>query len=276
MTLRSQTSPAAASRPPLRRAPSASALVQRRIGTFHHHVATVFERPFLLRPAESRLTPDRAELERLTAFAAGGDQQSLTAAVNKMRRLGQSNQQICLLVLTAVARRLGEWWQEDRCGFVEVTLGMLLLHQMLRELGPGLRRGRMDHPARVALMLPMPGEQHGFGIAMVAEFFRAAGWQVSEDGGRGLRGLARRVGEEWFGVVALSCGVRERLGELPAAVATIRAHSCNPDVAIMVGGAALAGNPAIAASCGADATAADAAEALHRAEQLVGLMAPQP
>jgi methanogenic corrinoid protein MtbC1 len=276
MTLRSQTSPAAASRPPLRRAQPVSALVQRRIGQFHHHLATAFDQPLPFPPTGSRLAPERAELERLTGFAAEGDAESLTAAVNQMRRLGRSNQQICLTVLTAVARRLGEWWEEDRCGFVEVTLGMLLLHQMLRELGPGLRRGRLDHPARTALMLPLPGEQHGFGIAMVAEFFRAAGWHVSEDGGRGLRGLARRVGEEWFGVVALSCGVRERLAALPAAVATVRAHSLNPNVAIMVGGAALAGDPALAASCGADATAADAAEALHRAERLVGLMALLP
>ncbi|MCX8132511.1 MAG: cobalamin B12-binding domain-containing protein [Roseococcus sp.] len=276
MTLPSRSSSGTVLRPALRHLPRDSAFVQRRIGQFQQHLAAAFDRCAPPRSAEPRLALDRAELERLTSFAAAGDHLSLSAAVNQKRRLGQSHQQICLVVLTAVARRLGEWWDEDRCGFVEVTLGMLVLHQLLRELGPGLRRGRIDHPGRIALMLPLPGDQHSFGIAMVAEFFRAAGWQVSQDGGRGLRGLLRRVGEKWFGLVALSCSVKARLAELPQTIAAIRAHALNPHIAIMVGGPALAGNPALAASCGADATATDAAEALQRAERLVALMPLEP
>lgn len=272
MPLRSQTSPAIAPRPHHRRGTAASALVQRRIGQFSQHLRSALG-PDMLSPRPSlRLPADQAEIERLTASAVAGDREFLSATVNQKRRLGESDQHICLVLLTAIAQRLGEWWEEDRCGFVEVTLGMLLLHQTLRELAPGLRRGRIGHPGRSALMVPMPGEQHCFGIGMVAEFFRAAGWQVCQDGGRGLHGLTRRVGAEWFGVVALSYGVEERLSELPAAIEAIRAHSFNPDAAVMVGGAALAGNPALASACGAAATAADAAEALHRAEQLVGLM----
>lgn len=276
MTLRSQTRSAMVNRPSPGRGAFTSALVQRRIGQFSHHIETALGQEILPRMGDRRLAPDQAEIERLTALAAAGDQQSLTQAVNQKRRFGESSEQVCLSTLTEVARRLGAWWEEDRCGFVEVTLGMVMLHQLLRDLAPELRRGPINHHGRTALMLPMPGEQHSFGISMVAEFFRAAGWQVAQDGGRSLRGLTRRVGQEWFGVVALSCGVSERLGALPATIEAIRAHSFNPDVAIMIGGQAVAGDRHAAAACGADATANDAADALRRAELLVGLMAAQP
>jgi len=276
MTPRSQIRSAMPNRPAPGRGAVTSSLVQRRIGQFSDHFETALGQLILPRLGDRRFAPDHAELERLTALAAEGDQQSLSHAVNQKRRLGESSEQICLSTLTEVARRLGAWWEEDRCGFVEVTLGMLALHQLLRDLAPELRRGPINHHGRTALMLPMPGEQHSFGISMIAEFFRAAGWQVAQDGGRSLRGLTRRVGQEWFGGVALSCGVADRLGELPGMVEAIRAHSFNPDVAIMVGGQAIAGDRRAAARCGADATAADAADALRHAELLIGLMAAQP
>lgn len=276
MTLRSQTRSEMVNRPLPGRGTHAKSLVHRRIGQFSQHIETALGQEILPRLDERRLAPDQVDIERLTALAAAGDQQSLSEAVNQKRRSGESSEQLCLFLLTEVARRLGAWWEEDRCGFVEVTLGMLTLHQSLRDLAPQLRRGAIGHHARTALMLPMPGEQHSFGIAMIAEFFRAAGWQVSKEGGRSLRGLTRRVSQEWFGVVALSCGVAERLDDLPAIVEAIRAHSFNPDVAIMVGGQAVAGDRRAAAACGADATAADAAGALRHAELLVSLMAANP
>jgi methanogenic corrinoid protein MtbC1 len=276
MTLRSQTRSATPNRPPPERGAITSALVQDRIGQFSQEIESALGRQILPRIGDRLAAPEQREIAHLTALAAAGDQQSLTHAVNQKRRRGESSEQICLSTLTAVARRLGAWWEEDRCGFVEVTLGMVVLHQLLRDLSPGLRRGSVGHHGRCALMSPVPGEQHGFGIAMVAEFFRAAGWQVAEDGGRSLRSLTRRVSRDWFGVVALSCGVAERLDELPGIVQAVRAHSFNPRVAIMVGGQALAGDRRAAAACGADATAADAADALRQAELLVGLMAAEP
>ena len=56
----------------------------------------------------------------------------------------------------------------------------------------------------------------------------------------------------------------------------MRARSFNPGVAVMVGGAALQGNDAATLVPEADVTARDAAEALRRAEALVGGMAVHP
>jgi len=252
---------------------NASDLLQRRIHRLTSQIEGALSREILPRLSEGRLVPDQTEVDRLGRLAIAGNAEALTASVTAKRQLGESAESLCLVTLTIVARRLGEWWEQDRCGFVEVTLGMLALQSVMRDLAPSLSTAPIGPSHRSALMLPMPGEQHSFGIAMVAEFFRAGGWHVAQASGVSERGLRRRVAREWYGVVALSCGVSERLPALPGLIAAIRAHSLNREVAVMVGGAAFHDAAAEAAAAGADATAPDAAQALRRAEGLVGLMA---
>lgn len=267
---------APAARSTAHRGSPAAALLERRIHRLTSHIEGALGRDILPRLSEGRLAPDQSETERLARLSIAGNAEALLAAVKSRRQLGESPEQLCLVTLTTIARQLGRWWEEDRCGFVEVTLGMLALQTVLRDLAPALASGPVGSQRRTALMLPMPGEQHSFGISMVAEFFRAGGWHVAQASGASERDLKRRISREWFGVVALSCGVSDRLPALPALIASIRAHSFNPDVAVMVGGAAFLDDAANAAAAGADATARDATEALRRAEGLVSLMAAHP
>jgi MerR family transcriptional regulator, light-induced transcriptional regulator len=276
MMLHTQARVAPANRSAPHRGSTASALLERRIHRLTAHIEGALGRDILPRLAEGRLVPDQTEIERQALLAIAGNAEALLVSVRSRRQLGESSEQLCLVTLTTIARKLGEWWEQDRCGFVEVTLGMLALQTVMRDLAPSLASGPVGSQHRTALMLPMPGEQHSFGISMVAEFFRAGGWHVSQASGATQRDLKRRVSREWFGVVALSCGVSERLPALPGLIASIRAHSFNPDVAIMVGGAAFHDDAASAVAAGADATANDAAEALRRAEGLVSLMAAHP
>jgi methanogenic corrinoid protein MtbC1 len=53
---------------------------------------------------------------------------------------------------------------------------------MLRELASHMD-GHADEgvPVRRALLLAVAGDQHTFGLAMVRDFFRAAGWRVATD-----------------------------------------------------------------------------------------------
>jgi methanogenic corrinoid protein MtbC1 len=60
---------------------------------------------------------------------------------------------------------------------------------------------------------------------------------------------------------------------LPPFIARLRAASRYRQLVVMVGGAALNAEPSLLALLGADATAPDAATALHRAEALVTLLA---
>ncbi len=276
MMLQTHARVAPANRSAAHRGSTASAVLERRIHRLTAHIESALDQDILPRLAEHRLVSDQTEVTRLARLAIAGNADALLSAVRARRQQGESAEQLCLVTLTTIARQLGEWWEQDRSGFVEVTLGMLALQTVLRDLAPTLSTGPVGLQRRTALMLPMPGEQHSFGISMVAEFFRAGGWHVAQASGASERDLKRRVSREWFGVIALSCGVSDRLPALPGLIAMVRAHSFNPDVAVMVGGAAFHDDAAQAAAAGADATAGNAAEALQRAEALVSLMAANP
>jgi methanogenic corrinoid protein MtbC1 len=252
--------------------PAAKAIFGRRLGVISQQIAIALGQDVVPLLHDLRQPLEVAEIERMTAAAARGDAQALAAAIRQKQADGQSSEHLCLTFLTLVARRLGEWWEEDRCTFVEVTLGMIALHQQLRELAPGLVTSGAMGGARSALMMTAIGSQHSMGIAMVAEFFRAAGWAISDETIPSEAALIQRVSEQWFGLVAISVGSSANIPGLAGHVAAIRAHSRNREIAVMLGGPALLAHPEIAVAAGADATAPDAAEALRRADSLVALM----
>lgn len=253
--------------------PTTKALNSRRLSAMTSQIEKALGNSVIPRLSELKHPVDVAEIERLTALAARGDGTTLAEFFATKRASGQTPESLCLTLLTLVARRLGEWWAEDRCTFVEVTLGMILLHQQLHEMAPGMVHGRIGGRGRSALMFPAIGNQHSLGIAMVAEFFRAAGWAVADEKINDLDTLAERVASQHFGIVAISVGSVERLPVLTASIRAIRAHSLNRDIIVMLGGPALSVDQGLAAAAGADATAPDAAEALRRAEALVILSA---
>ncbi len=84
-----------------------------------------------------------------------------------------------LLLLAGAARRFGELWEADLCDFVDVTIGLRQLHLLLSTVSSEVEAEVDIAPdARRVLLLPAPGETHGFGIAMVQYSFRAAGWRA--------------------------------------------------------------------------------------------------
>ena len=64
-------------------------------------------------------------------------------------------------------------------------------------------------PRRSALLIPVPGEQHTFGLVMVAEFFLRAGWEVHSDPLASNEGVSSAVRNRWFAVAGIAL-VRER------------------------------------------------------------------
>ena len=177
---------------------------------------------------------------------------------------------IYLDLLAPAARVLGELWENDICDFVDVTMGMWRLQQVIHELGnraPCLSaRTRADR--RVLFTVP-PGNQHSFGLVMVDDFFRRAGWRTWTAPDATLRDLCGIVGRQWFELVGLTVSTTAHLADLPVILREVRRASQNPAVGIMVGGPVFVGFPERAAAAGADGTAPDAPGALHVAEQLV-------
>jgi len=197
-----------------------------------------------------------------------------SAYVETVRAAGASLETIYLDLLAPTARRLGEMWEADLCDFTQVTLALWRLQQVLHELRPEFQgEGRNAVYDRQALLVPVLGEQHTFGLSMVTDFFRRAGWNVWSTPLTTRSELTHIVRSEWFAMVGLSLSSDLHLDELTAHVRTIRRSSRNTGVVIMVGGPVFIAHPDFVERVGADLTAADVRQAPLQARELVDSMA---
>lgn len=212
----------------------------------------------------------QAEVERFTESLVRGDEPAVAAMVDALRERGLSVEQMLVDLLAPAARHLGHMWCEDLCYFTDVTIGLGRLQRMMRELSPAFGT-EVAHPpnGRRALLVRAPGEQHSFGLSMVAEFFRRAGWEVVSAGEGEDTDPVTAVRREWFDVVGFSAGSEARLDWLPACIAAVRRASCHREVAVLVGGPVFTLRPHLARQVGADATTSDGSAAPGLAESLL-------
>lgn len=190
--------------------------------------------------------------------------------IASLRSRGVSVEALYLELLMPCAQQFGRMWTDDTLPFSDVTVGVGRLQRIMRSLSPAFGT-EIDLPAdgRRALLLPAPGEQHTFGLSMVAEFFRRAGWDVvCEFDSRQIDPVAL-VRSEWFDVVGISVGVEARLDWLKSGIAAVRHASRNRAIGVLVGGPAFSTDAGLAASVGADATAVDGRRAAETAEALL-------
>jgi methanogenic corrinoid protein MtbC1 len=221
--------------------------------------------------APSLITGD--EVAAFTDLILIGDTGRMATFIDALRARGTLTEAVFLDLLGPSAARLGTFWEDDVCSFGDVTLGMLRLHRVLTDLIPVFHAEIAPRPElRRALLVPAPGEQHGLGLKIVAEFLRRAGWSVWCGAPESRQALLDLVRRDWFALVGLSTACSERLDTLKTAVRLIRRASCNPAVGIMVGGPVFIDHPELAAAIGADATAVDGRHAAQQAETVLDLM----
>lgn len=192
-----------------------------------------------------------------------------------LRAGGISLETIFLDLLGPTARCLGDMWNEDLCDFTQVTVGLWRLQQIVRDLSPAFCDSvQPQDNARRALLVPTPGEQHTFGLFIVAEFFRRDGWDVIDAPFPSVDDLAVAVRRDWYAVVGLSIGAERWIDRLAASVRRVRQASLNTGVGIIVGGPLFHDQPDLAARVGADAFALDAPGAVACARSLLRTGAP--
>ncbi len=210
-----------------------------------------------------------ADVKDLVRMVLLPDDRPARASVEAMRLRGIPVETLFIDLLAQAARHLGEMWEEDLCNFADVTVGVGRLQQAMRDLSPGLvTRPPSGAQARRVLLLPSPGEQHTFGLVMVGEFFRSAGWDVAGGPVQTLDAetLVRR---EWYDVVGFSLACDVHLPRLAPAITAVRKASLNPRVGILVGGPMFLRQAGLAAEVGADAVAINGSLAPEIADKLV-------
>ncbi len=209
---------------------------------------------------------DIRELVRMVLLPDGG---AAMACVEAMRLRGIPVETLFIDLLAPAARHLGELWEEDLCNFADVTVGVGRLQQAMRNLSPGLvTRPPAGGAHRCILLAPSPGEQHTFGLVMVGDFFRSAGWDVDGGPAQSLdaEALVRR---NWYDVVGFSLASDVHLPRLSTAINAVRKASMNPRVGILVGGPMFLRQAGLASEVGADAVAINGSLAPEIAEKLV-------
>lgn len=209
--------------------------------------------------------------EQFAAATLTDEVASLLARVEALMAGGVTVETIYLELLAPAARKLGSWWDEDACDFVDVTMGLWRIQEIVHAvsaLAPGM--APVDAAGRRALFVPAPGEQHGLGAVIVEEFFRRAGWQTWSAPALAEDELLAMAAGRAFDIIGLTVSVEKHLASLPRTVAALRRASRNPGVLILVGGRIFVERPTLAAEIGADGTAADGRLAVELAESLLG------
>jgi MerR family transcriptional regulator, light-induced transcriptional regulator len=220
------------------------------------------------RGAEHPITPQ--DIEHFARLVLSHDEDVALGSIQTLRLRDVPVERIFLELLAPTARYLGELWEEDLCNFTDVTVGLGRLQRVLRELSPALGHG-VEHPVqgRRVLLLPSPGEQHTFGLVMVAEFFRRAGWDVTGGAWAAGADAATLVAGEWFDVIGFALGAETHLAQLAASIAAVRHATCNPGLAVLVGGPLFSLHPEFVGQVGADGMTIDGREAPMLAESLI-------
>ena len=208
--------------------------------------------------------------ERFAAATLTEEVGPLMAQVEALMLGGVDVETIYIDLLAPAARQLGSWWDQDACDFVDVTMGLWRLQEIVHALS-ALVPGTAVLPGaeRRALFSPAPGEQHGLGALIVEEFFRRAGWQTWSAPALDEAELVALAAGRSFDLIGLTVSVERHVAPLARSIAAVRRASRNPHVLIMVGGRVFTDRPELAAEIGADGTAADGQLAVQVAEDLM-------
>jgi MerR family transcriptional regulator, light-induced transcriptional regulator len=195
---------------------------------------------------------------------------SLLEEVDVFMANGASVETICLDLLAPAARKLGEMWETDECDFLDVTMGLWRLQEVMREIAARSPNelGALS-PPRTALFSPMPGDHHNFGTLMIEEVFARGGWKSEALVKPERRELLDRLARQPFDLAGLTLARDCPSAALANLIRAIRNVSANPHIIVLVGGRMINENPGLAHSVGADGTGADALTALDLANRLV-------
>lgn len=221
----------------------------------------------------NRSTDDLSDSGTSETFAELVLTHEATEIVEKIEILlkrGITLQHIFIDLLAPVSRMLGSFWEEDRCTFADVTIGVARLHQVLHEISrresDGLER---VHPRGRIFLAPSPGEQHTFGLSMLEEFFLHAGWETACNRSASAQSILSTAASERLDIIGFSIASTEFLGSLNDLILRARAVSRNRDVTVFVGGRIFTDHPQLAASIVGATVVSDGVRAVQIAETML-------
>ncbi|SDF26359.1 cobalamin B12-binding domain-containing protein [Thalassobaculum salexigens] len=222
-------------------------------------------------PAEprSRSGVTAADVELLASHLLARSDNFVDAFVLEIEARGVDLETLLLDLLAPSARLLGVMWEEDLCDFTDVTIALARLQRLLRTVSGRFEMTEEWNPSGPTVLLAVtPGEQHTFGLTLVSEFFRRAGWSVFDEIPETETEVVQRVRQQWFSVVGFSLSGELLRDRLASVIKSVRMSSRNRKVGVIVGGAMFQEHPEWVSLVGADASANDGLEAVVQSQSL--------
>lgn len=201
-------------------------------------------------------------IDEFVKLVLSHDARVATEYISALRSDGIPLAQLYLDLLAPAAQRLGVMWEEDECSFTDVTIGVCRMHEVMLEFSRCFDDLRHEtESTRTALVVSCIGEQHTFGLFMVVEFLRRAGWSCWTGTPSTVRDFRRMLRTRRFDVVGISVAADRHLDRVAEQIAEVR-RSARSDTGVVVGGRPFMNAPHLAEEIGADRTAADGQEAV--------------
>lgn len=208
------------------------------------------------------------QVQRLAQIVLYQDGEAAIAYVAGLHAGGIPAQAIYLDLLAPAALVLGRMWEDDSCDFAEVSIGLWKLQSAMRDMRDAFLINVAAPTGPRIMLVPLPGEQHNFGLSMVYDFFVRAGWDAWTGPVRSSQELRGMVATQHIDVLGFSLACDSQIDTARIEIAAARRASRNPDMAVMAGGPSFVLNPALAFDIGADGTALDGLQAVTEAMRL--------
>jgi len=192
--------------------------------------------------------------------------------VGALREQGTPLAEIYLDLLGPAAQQLGSMWETDDLSFAEVAIGVCRMHQVLLEYSRCFDpTDNAQKNGRCALIVPTPGEEHTFGLFMVIEFLRRAGWHCWTGSPATVRDLCKLVRSQHFDAIGISLSADRNVDTTASTIEKVRRSSKNPKAAVILGGRVMNESPDLVTQLGADDTASDGRAAVRVLNKLCGV-----
>jgi methanogenic corrinoid protein MtbC1 len=178
-------------------------------------------------------------------------------------------QKVVDVLLEPAARVVGENWCTDECDFLKVTLAVSRMQRLFRRMTSKNPPTALPDLSRCALLTPAPGEQHTFGLCVVDDAFRRAGWEVDSCLCDEEAEMFRLIALNHYQIVGVSISVERLLPDLLDVSQKLRARSRNRSIVLIAGGSMVMQNPQGAIDAGFDLLGVDAVSAVALADMVV-------
>lgn len=170
------------------------------------------------------------EVERFAPLSLQVEADSLLDYVESFLDRGVTIDTLLVDLLAPAARKLGEYWEQDRCDFVDVTMGLWRLQEILHELAARLPAEHRTGPGHRALFTTMAGDQHSFGTVVIEELFSREGWLTERMIDATTADLMERLVAEPFDLIGLTVTCDCHIAALPSIIGAVRSVSRNPHI----------------------------------------------